>query len=777
MPPMPRSAPRHCSWVGSPTSPTRPAAAPSPPCGSRRTERWPGPRRWRRSSRGGAPGHDDHPRTGPSAHAAASGARSGADTGSTGAPTAPPAPGPGRAPVGRPGRVVAGRPRRLVRARTPGRTARPVPPPRTDAAVDPRSQPRSGHVPRPDRHRRARALAPAPLEGACAAALGRGHPLGPRGTGGLHARPAGGPPALARPGPVRRRRMARRPGAVGVELPPDGRRARDVCPVPPRPGGRYGRAGRIDRAGGVVPDPHGGGVRVLHEPGPRRPVRQRQRQPQMGLCGVGVHRARAPAHPMGGRDAPTRLGGGGRMTVLAGPVPVADPGAAGTSPLPEEFGRTSRPASVGGLGAVGTHLLAGPAPGRGEHLGGHAARWGPLPGLDGTQIRALLRSSGLDGRGGGGFPLIRKVETARLAVGDPLVVVNASESEPASRKDRTLCSNRPHLVLDGAALLARAVGVEEVVVHFHRGAISSIRAMEAALADRLRGSIADPRWRISAGPDRYVSGESSAVASFVGGGEARPHFTTVPLAVRGPSGGPTVVSNVETVAHLAAIARTGSDAWAARGAVTSPGPRLVTVMGMVGDLGQVLELTGVCTVGDILRAAGIATAPGAVLLGGFAGTWVRGDTAWPVPFTRDGLRHVGAQPGCGLVGVLPGDACVLAETARIIGYLAGESAGQCGTCVAGLPRLAAGWEALASGGLSRRGLRRLRQLADTVDGSGACGHPDAVVRLARSALDVFGDDVGDHLAGRPCGGAGRAPTLPVPATHRAAGHDDPGAWR
>jgi NADH:ubiquinone oxidoreductase subunit F (NADH-binding) len=421
------------------------------------------------------------------------------------------------------------------------------------------------------------------------------------------------------------------------------------------------------------------------------------------------------------------------------------------------------PVGIGALGDAGTVVLSGPSPGAGgEEMAGHAVRWGHLPDLDGAGVRALVRDSRLDGRGGGGFPLIRKVETARLSPGRPMLIINASESEPASRKDRALCHYRPHLVLDGASLLARALGVDEIVVHAHRGGASPSGSLSLAIPYRAAARLADPIWRLSEGPDRYVSGESSAVAGYVEGGESRPHFTTQPLAVQGPTRRPTVVSNAETVAQLAVIARIGPVAWNALGAPSSPGPRLVTLVGAVSRPGLVLELTGPGTIGDLLTVDGVVAPPAAVLVGGFAGTWILGEEAWQTPFTRKALGCVGASPGCGLIGVLPHDACALNETARIVSYLAGESAGQCGTCVAGLPRLADSMEALAGGSFRRRGVRKMTALADTILGSGACGHPDAVVRLIRSALGVFHDDVVRHLAGSPCRGSDHPPVLHVP---------------
>ena len=429
---------------------------------------------------------------------------------------------------------------------------------------------------------------------------------------------------------------------------------------------------------------------------------------------------------------------------------------------------------AGGLGDIGTWLLAGPAPSEGtESLGDHTARLGMLPALDRPgELCAVVRESGLEGRGGGRFPLARKFETALLAPGEPVVVVNASESEPYSRKDHILCRHRPHLVLDGAAVAAAIVGAGEVVVHHHRGSPYVHDALIRAVAERRAVGLNDPRWRISVGPDRYVAGESSAIASFVNGGEARPHFSATPMAMNGPSRRPTLIHNAETMAHLAFLLRFGASFWRTGGSPSSPGSQLLTLTGAVPSPGRVVELVGQATVGDILLRAGLTAPPAAVLIGGYGGTWVDGETAHQAPFDRVALGCIGARPGCGMIGVLPHGACGLVESARIVCYLAGESAGQCGPCVTGLPAMASACENLADGRLRRRSLRRLQSLGDQVEGSGACSHPDGVVGLVRSALDVFEDDVIRHLAGHPCRASNHPPVFPVPLVG-PAGH----VWR
>ena len=97
----------------------------------------------------------------------------------------------------------------------------------------------------------------------------------------------------------------------------------------------------------------------------------------------------------------------------------------------------------------------------------------------------------------------------------------------------------------------------------------------------------------------------------------------------------------------------------------------------------------------------------------------------------------------------------------IVRYLAGESAGQCGPCVHGLPVLADGMEALAWGDGVRRALRRLRRTAEALPGSGACRHPDGVVRLVASTLKVFAVDLIRHRAGTTCPESDRGPAFPL----------------
>ena len=164
------------------------------------------------------------------------------------------------------------------------------------------------------------------------------------------------------------------------------------------------------------------------------------------------------------------------------------------------------------------------------------------------------RRSGLRGRGGADFPTARKLQTLADARRVSAVVVNGSETEPASRKDRTLLQRAPHLVLDGALLAAQAIGARTVIIKVGDGAAGTIASLEGAIAVRDSGKI---EISMSRGPQGYVTGEESAVMAHLNGGPSLPTFTPPRPFERGYRGRPTLIHNPETLAQLALIARHG----------------------------------------------------------------------------------------------------------------------------------------------------------------------------------------------------------------------------
>ena len=394
-------------------------------------------------------------------------------------------------------------------------------------------------------------------------------------------------------------------------------------------------------------------------------------------------------------------------------------------------------------------------------LGDHLDRYGRLPGTRHEQLIDVVEASGLTGRGGAGFPTHRKLQAVRQATRRPLVVANGVEGEPASIKDRLLLSVAPHLVLDGAVLAAAMVGADEVHVCVARGPRSPLASVERALAERALAGLDRVRIDVHALPARYVAGEETAVVHWLNGGPAKPTTTPPRPFERGVGGRPTLIHNVETLAHLALIARFGANWFRSVGTTDDPGSLLVSVSGAV-TRPAVLEVPLGAPIGRIVAAFGLEVEPQAALVGGYFGAWLPWREAVDLPLTRAHLRTAGGSIGAGIVAVLPPESCGLCETTRIAAYLATQSARQCGPCQHGLPAIARDLAQLCHGSdpaARERAVRRMRE----VEGRGACRHPDGAVRLVRSALRTFSEHVDWHERHGACAGMHRTPLLPGPS--------------
>jgi NADH:ubiquinone oxidoreductase subunit F (NADH-binding) len=430
-------------------------------------------------------------------------------------------------------------------------------------------------------------------------------------------------------------------------------------------------------------------------------------------------------------------------------------------------------------------LPGGPLP-----LADHLDRYGPLPlrggrgGSAGPGAGCLIAEvdrAGLAGRGGAAFPAGRKLRAvadrgrgggSRRAVA--VVVANGAESEPASAKDEMLLTRAPHLVLDGIAAAADAVGASRGYLALHAGSDELALQLAGAVAER--AGLDPVPVEIVVGAAGYVASQETALISQLNAGPPKPSFVPPRPFQKGAHGRPTLVQNVETLAHIALIARFGADWFREVGhpgatAGTPPGPQsapgaagsaLVTVTGAVNRPG-VYEIALGMPLGELVqRAGGPSEQPQAVLAGGYLGGWLPYPDSLDVPLTDPALRAAGAAFGPGVIVVLGESACPLAETAWIASYLASQSARQCGPCLNGLPALAGTLRQLAFGQPDARTLGRAEQLMRLVAGRGACHLPDGTATFVASALAVFSAELNRHAASGPCSRARRRPTLPAP---------------
>jgi NADH:ubiquinone oxidoreductase subunit F (NADH-binding) len=425
-------------------------------------------------------------------------------------------------------------------------------------------------------------------------------------------------------------------------------------------------------------------------------------------------------------------------------------------------------------------LLAGVSADGAMSLEEHLAVHGALPALaagnargrgrnSGSPLIAEIEQAGLRGRGGAGFPTATKMRAVAASRGRAIVVVNAAEGEPASLKDRTLLQTLPHLTLDGAQLAAEALAADELIIGVCESAHASLEGVARAIEERRELAAAPARWHLCGVPGDYVAGQESALMHHLNGGPARPTFTPPMPYEQGIRRRPTLVSNPETLAHLALIARNGPSWFRQLGTASQPGSALVTLSGPVARPG-VYEIEYGASLSSLLDAAGGPTArPRALLIGGYSGSWIGGELLDGIVLSDEHLAYHNAGMGAGVLLLLSEDACPVAESVRVARWLASQSTGQCGPCVHGLGALATTVAEIAGGVAEAHASERISQLAALVRGRGACAHPDGAVNFVLSAIETFAPEFADHARRGPCEACARPSELPLPGQPRTAG--------
>jgi NADH:ubiquinone oxidoreductase subunit F (NADH-binding) len=380
----------------------------------------------------------------------------------------------------------------------------------------------------------------------------------------------------------------------------------------------------------------------------------------------------------------------------------------------------------------GPALLAGIE--LGPSLAAHRGQYGDRPRVAREELLGLVRTVGLRGRGGAAFPFATKLE-AVAAGSRPYVVVNMSEGEPASSKDAALAMTRPHLVLDGAVATAQALGARTTHVVLPGERAAAAAAMRSAIAER-----SDPvPIRVHVADRRFIAGQSRAVIELLSGRPNLPVTAWAPDARSGLRGRPTLLSNAETWARVGLLVLCGAADYTTLGTRQEPGTTLLT-LSSPGSTPIVCEAEYGTRLLSLLPSDRHGRP---ALVGGFHGAWATWPTLGSARLSVVGMRALGTPVGAGVV--LSSQGCAVTLTSRIAHYLAGESAGRCGPCVNGLPALATATSAVAEG---RAGPQRVEELAGLLVRRGACAHPDGTVRLVRSLLAVFPEEVAAHAAGR-----------------------------
>jgi formate dehydrogenase beta subunit len=319
-----------------------------------------------------------------------------------------------------------------------------------------------------------------------------------------------------------------------------------------------------------------------------------------------------------------------------------------------------------------------------ETIADYAARGGlgllgNLPSND--EIVAELKASGLTGLGGAGFPAGVKWEAVAREPEPRYVVVNADEGEPGTIKDRYVMELRPHLFLEGVVIAMRFADAAEGFIYIREEYATARRRLARAIEEfQAAGLLQGRSLELVVGAGAYIAGEETAMLESMEGRRAMPRLRPPFPAQVGYLGRPTLINNVETLAHLPYILEQGGEAWAALGIRGAQGTRLWSLTGAVHRPGCYEAPNGITTRELVDEyAGGFAEEVGAIVPGG-AASGILPPSALDVPLTRDELREYGAGVGSAAVQVFPTTYSPLRLLAETMRFFAEESCQKCTPC-------------------------------------------------------------------------------------------------
>lgn len=374
-----------------------------------------------------------------------------------------------------------------------------------------------------------------------------------------------------------------------------------------------------------------------------------------------------------------------------------------------------------------------------------------LESLSAAQVVDLVEAAGLTGKGGAGFPTHRKMRYMLAQAGaKKFLILNGSEHEPGSFKDRYLLEHYAPTVVEGALILAYAVQATHIIIAINQASPTCIQQMTGALlAARGAGvDFAGIEVEVVAVPDIYIVGEESALLEVIEGRTPLPRRKPPYPIERGVYGAPTLIHNIETAAHLPIIVASGPSAYRALGR-NNNGITLCT-------LGEEFVRPGVHEIPlgtplrEVLQQWGGGLSSGlpikAVQPGGpSAGFLAAADL--DLPLDAQVLREHGSALGCAAIRAFSVASCMVREISTILEFFAHGSCGQCPRCRMETNMLHTIVQRVLTGSGNATLLGQVDKLIELAKGQGICTLIDMPVAPLKSGLRLFADEFAAHLAG------------------------------
>ena len=401
-----------------------------------------------------------------------------------------------------------------------------------------------------------------------------------------------------------------------------------------------------------------------------------------------------------------------------------------------------------------------------------------------SDLIAMVKASGLRGRGGAGFPAGLKWSFMPQEPVQKYLCVNTDEGEPGTFEDRVLIERDPHQVIEGAIIAAYAVGASRAFVYirgeFFLGVKRWIKAIADAyehgfLGENILGSGYSLDLTVHRGAGAYICGEETAMIESLEGRRGEPRLKPPYPAQYGYLNQPTLVHNVETLANVPHIVRNGPEWFAGIGVPGSAGSKIFCVSGHVNRPG-VFELPLGVPLREVIEVHAGGVRGGkrikAIIPGG-ASTGLLTEEQADVTMDFDALPKAGSALGTGAVVVMDEDTCMVDVARRTARFFAHESCGRCVPCRIGSRRILEALTRITDGAGSAADIDALDYLAAGIGGRTFCPMGDAQVGPLKSSLRLFRHEYEAHVAGGGCRvhepAAAAAPLGPRIRTARTAG--------
>jgi NADH-quinone oxidoreductase subunit F len=402
-----------------------------------------------------------------------------------------------------------------------------------------------------------------------------------------------------------------------------------------------------------------------------------------------------------------------------------------------------------------------------QHGGYGAARKAYLE-MTPEEICKKIMDSGLRGRGGGGFPTGRKWEAARVQNSTKkYIICNGDEGDPGAFMNRSVMEGNPHSVIEGIMIAARAIGANEGLVYVRAEYPLAVERMRRAVADAERegilgdnvfGSGLAMKCDVMEGAGAFVCGEETAMIASIEGRRGMPSPKPPFPAQSGLWGKPTIINNVETLAHVSRILNEGAEVFHSVGTKDSPGTKTFALTGHVANTGLVEVPFGTTLREIVLNIGGGVTDDfGKLLKSGFKAVQIGGPSGGcltqdhlDLPLAYESLRSVGAMVGSGGLVVMNERTCMVSIARFFMEFTQRESCGKCVLCREGTKQLLALLDDVIEGRADAGTLDLLEKLGRAVQVGSLCGLGKTAPNPVLSTLRYFRKEYEEHIFEKRC---------------------------